>query len=112
MKRDAAYLTHVLDSLEKIESIRQEGRDAFMADFRLHDAAIRNFEIIGEAVKNLSDSCKEMQPHVRWKAIAGFRDILIHHYFGIDLDEVWRVIAEETTSLREAVQTLLDAGTA
>jgi len=106
MKSDKLYLEHIATAMEKIETIAQAGHEAFLAEFTLHDAAIRNFEIIGEAVKQLSNEAKDHQPDVPWRKIAGFRDILIHHYFGIDLDEVWRIIQNELPRLRDAIQSL------
>ena len=108
MKSDAVYLEHIHEAILKIETIANSGHDAFLTDFTLHDAAIRNFEIIGEAAKQLTDKIKARQPQIPWREVSGFRDILIHQYFGIDLDEVWRIIQNELPGLREAVKKLQD----
>ncbi len=105
---DKLYLTHIRDSVEKIDQVAQEGREAFLQEFRLHDSVIRNFEIIGEATKHLSEESKALQPQIPWKDVAGFRDILIHQYFGIDLEEVWRIIDQSLPALRQAVSNLLE----
>ena len=106
MKADAVYLEHIHAAILKIETIASSGHEAFLTDFTLHDAAIRNFEIIGEAAKQLTKEIKARQPQIPWREVAGFRDILIHQYFGVDLDEVWRIIQNELPGLREAVEKL------
>ncbi len=67
----------------------------FMADLRTQDAVMRNLEIMGEAAKNLSDEFREKYPAIPWKSMAGVRDRLIHHYFGVNLDIVWQIVQAE-----------------
>lgn len=71
------------------------------------DAVIRKLEIIGEAVKQLSDATKRSRPEIPWKQIAGMRDQLTHHYFGVDLALVWRVVERDLPALKAAVTALL-----
>ncbi len=106
MKSDLIYLEHIYSAILKIESIAESSREKFLSDFTLHDAAIRNFEIIGEATKQLTEETKEKQPQIPWREVARFRDILIHHYFGVDLEEVWQIIQNELPALKEAVEKL------
>nr|WP_220681158.1 DUF86 domain-containing protein [Methanofollis formosanus] len=80
-----------------------------MASPMVQDAVIRNFEIIGEAVKQVSEKVKEKRPDVPWRAIAGLRDILIHRYMGVDLDAVWDVVEQDLPALKRAVTEILDA---
>ena len=68
---------------------------------------MRNFEIIGEAAKRVSEDAKRQTPEVPWRRVAGFRDILIHQYMGVDLEEVWNVVQTHLPALRRAVETLL-----
>ena len=107
MKRDRLYLTHILQSIEKIESYTAEGREAFMSDPKTQDAVVRNFEIIGEATKRLSQKAKVQQAHIPWREVAGFRDILIHDYEGVDCLEVWNIIENHLPQLHAAVNELL-----
>ena len=65
---------------------------SFNASRQIQDAVLRNFEVMGEATKRLSAAVREGEPEVPWCQVAGFRDVLIHDYFGIDWDEVWGAV--------------------
>lgn len=80
----------------------------FRNERTIRDAVYRNFEIIGEAIKRLDPHVKGLSPDTPWQKIAGFRDILIHHYFGVDIEFVWSVIEQNLDDLEETVQTLLN----
>ncbi|MBI3492682.1 MAG: DUF86 domain-containing protein [Acidobacteria bacterium] len=92
MKDDRVYLGHIRDAIQDIEQYGSVGRDAFMADRMRQDAVIRKLEVIGEAVKKLSDNTKHRRLEIPWKQIAGMRDRLSHDYFGVDLALVWVVV--------------------
>jgi len=106
-ERDRLYLGHIAESIEWIEKFTAPGRDHFMTDRQMRDAVIRNFEIIGEAVKHLSDKVFDCTPDIPWRDIASFRDVLIHGYMNVDLSQVWKVIEDDLTNLKEAVNYLL-----
>lgn len=107
MKDDRLYLIHIIESAEKITSYTEGGRDAFMVSPMIQDAVVRNFEIIGEAVKSLSDVVKSGRQDVPWRRIAGLRDILIHQYMGVDPVAVWNIIEEDLPALKQAVVEIL-----
>jgi uncharacterized protein with HEPN domain len=88
LPRDAIYVEHIAERIRRIEEAAQNGRDAFESSHVLQDAIIRNFEVIGEAVKQLSPELREAHPDVPWQRVAGFRVVLIHDYMGVDLSEV------------------------
>ena len=73
----------------------------------IQDAVIRNLEVIGEAVKGLSEELRSTNPDVPWKQIAGMRDVLIHHYFGVKIETVWQVVVQHLPNLKQRVQQLL-----
>lgn len=81
--------------------------EQFMADRMRIDAVIRNFEVIGEAVKNVRDDLKNRFPSTDWKAVAGFRDTLIHGYFGVDLEILWDIIEHEIPVLQEEIAIII-----
>ena len=103
-QRDAIYLEHIAERIRRIEEATQNGREAFESSHILQDAVIRNFEVIGEAVKKLSPELRDAHPDVPWQRVAGFRDVLIHDYMGVDLNEVWNVIEQELPRLKRTVE--------
>ena len=109
MNRDKAYLQHILDCITKIESYSDVGKETFMSEPHWQDAIIRNFEIIGEAAKRLSDDLKARDPDFPWRSIGGFRDFLIHQYMGVDLDAVWQIIEKDLLPLKRKVTELLNS---
>ena len=109
MKDDRVYLVHIREAIEKIVSYSSSGREGLLQNPMAQDAIVRNFEIIGEATKRLREETKNKRPEIAWRDVAGFRDILIHDYMGVDLDEVWNIIECHLLDLRDAVAELLDS---
>lgn len=89
-RTDSDYLLHITEAISRIVSYT-EGMtyEEFLQDTKTHDAVIRNIEIIGEASKNISENTKVSYDEVPWKSMAGMRDKLIHHYFGVNFNIVW-----------------------
>ena len=87
------YFDDILTSIERILEYTQ-GLDfiGFKRDYKTVDAVIRNFEVIGEAVKNIPDSVKEHYPDVPWDEMYSLRNRISHAYFGIDYAIVWDII--------------------
>ena len=105
--RDALYLGHILAAVDDINEFVDQNRDAFMVDKKTQSAVIRQLEIIGEAVKQLSPELTAREAAVPWRQIAGTRDRLIHGYFRVDLDAVWSMIEQDLPALRAEVLRML-----
>jgi uncharacterized protein with HEPN domain len=107
VKDERIFLGHVRDAIRDLDEYASVGRDVFMADRMRQDAVIRKLEIIGEAVKQISEATRQRHPEIPWKQIAGMRDRLTHVYFGVDLGLVWRVVERDLHALQVAVDALL-----
>jgi uncharacterized protein with HEPN domain len=109
MKRDVKiYLNDILGSIEKIEKYMKDvTREEFFKDTKLQDAVMRRLEIIGEATKNIPEYFRKKYPNIPWKKIAGMRDVLIHVYFGVNVERVWVVIKKDLPDLKEKLKEIL-----
>jgi uncharacterized protein with HEPN domain len=106
-ERDRLFLGHILDAIADIEDFVVDGRTAFMVDRRTQSAVVRQIEIIGEAVKNLSPELKAAETKVPWRQIAGTRDRLIRAYFKVDFDAVWAMIEQDLPPLRDNIELIV-----
>lgn len=102
------YLLDLLEYIGRIETIAAAGKEAFFASTLHQDAAIRNFEVIGEIVKRLAPELTTKYPQIPWSDYAGFRDVLIHQYDKVLIDIVWESTQNDIQPLKDAAQALLD----
>ena len=103
-------LEDILDAIVRIEKYSAGlSFPDFAQSSLVIDAVIRNFEIIGEATRNVPKAIKEKYPGVEWKEAAGFRNVLIHDYFSVDVEAVWDTIQRNIPSLKRSVQRVIAA---
>lgn len=109
MKKDnKIYLGHILECVKAIESYTKNvSKEEFQKHLEKQDAIIRRLEIIGEAVKNLSPELKKKNPDIPWQDIAGMRDVLIHHYFCLNFDLVWKTSKEILPEFKKQIIKLI-----
>ena len=109
MKKDPkVFIGHILESIHLIEKyIDGISKEDFLKSINIQDAVIRRLEIIGEAVKNLPLEFREEYPDIQWRQIAGMRDVLIHGYFGVDLDLTWKVVRSDLPELERKIAGIL-----
>jgi uncharacterized protein with HEPN domain len=108
MKKDPrVYMAQILERIDRILTFTEDGREAFFESQLLQDAAIRNLEVIGEAAKRVPDDYRNSYPMIPWRGLASPRDVLIHQYEGVSLDQVWRIIRDELPPLRQAISSIL-----
>ncbi len=103
------YLKHILDEVNYlINTSSNILEDDFAKNETLQRAFARSLEIIGEATKNLPEEYKKGNNEVDWKSVAGMRDKLIHHYFGVDYEIVWDVVKNEIPKLKLDIEKLIE----
>ncbi len=109
MKDDKLYLIHISECIERIESyVERMNKDEFAVSNLVQDAVLRNLQIMAESTQRLSEHVKQAQPQIDWYKIAGFRNILVHDYLGVDVETVWNIIEKEIPSLKQAVNTMMN----
>ncbi len=108
MKRDKAYLKHIIDVILNIgKFIEGVSKEEFLRNVEKQYAVLRGLEIIGEASKNLSNDLKRKHKKIPWREIAGMRDKLIHEYFGVNLELVWKTVKDELPQLKVQVSKII-----
>jgi len=96
------YIKDIFDAIDKIEGYTKDlSFEKFSENELVIDAVIRNFEIIGEASKHMPNSIRSEHKDVPWKEMSGMRDKVIHEYFGVDLDIVWKTVKERLPDLKK-----------
>jgi uncharacterized protein with HEPN domain len=110
MKRDISlFLKDILDSISSIEKfIKNLSFNDFVNDDKTSSAVIRKIEIIGEAAKNIPQSIHTKYEEIPWKEIAGMRDKIIHSYFGVDYELIWKVVVEDLKNIKVQVMKILN----
>lgn len=105
MRDELLFIDDIIESIDNIEEFSKGlSKERFMKDKLRQSAIVRQFEIIGEAVKNISDATKTRYPAIEWKKIAGSRDIFIHAYFGVNLNRIWDIIETGISVLKKQIK--------
>jgi uncharacterized protein with HEPN domain len=107
-RRDTDYLNDIQEAIQRILTYTADlNYEQFLKDIKTQDAVVRNLEVIGEATKNLSANIRKSHPSIPWKDLAGMRDKMIHHYFGINYEIIWTISKEELVGLLPCIEGIL-----
>ena len=107
MRYDRERLRDVLEAIERIEKYAVRGRQALASEDLLQTWVVHHLMIIGEACRALSPDFRTNHPAEVWVLAAGLRNVIVHEYFGIDLEVVWNVIEHDLPGLKERVRGIL-----
>lgn len=108
MKKIEPFLTHILESIDRIERFC-EGYDfaRFSTDEKTSEAVIRQLEVIGEAITHLEQDFKQQYPDIPWGDITGMRNHLIHEYWDVNLEDVWQTVIEDVPVLKQEIKKIV-----
>jgi len=104
MKKDQARIQDIVDSIKKIERYASLGRAEFEKNELIQIWIIHYLQIIGEASRKISGELRNHTPEIPWQEIIAMRNILVHEYSGIDVDEVWSAVETDLPVLKEKIE--------
>ena len=104
---DRVLLAHMRDCLDRIREYTNAERARFDASRLVQDAVIRNLQTLAESSQRLSSEIKGTEPQIPWRELAGFRNVIVHGYLGVDLGAVWLVVEQDLPTLTEAVNRMV-----
>jgi uncharacterized protein with HEPN domain len=107
MRSDRERLLDILEAIERIEKYAEEGKGAFEMDELIQTWVVHHITIIGEACRSLPADFQARYTNVPWADIIGMRNLLVHHYFGIDTEAVWGVVEYDIPELKMNIQEIL-----
>jgi len=106
VREDRLYIEHVLECIERIEEYCGEGEAVFLGSGLIQDAVLRNLQVLAESTQRLSRSLKAAHPEVEWREIAGFRNVLVHEYLGINLKRIWEIVSLDLPRLKVQMKSI------
>jgi uncharacterized protein with HEPN domain len=109
MRPDRLRLLDAIEQIQFIQKFSSAGREDFFNDDLVQSAVLHRLALLGEACRSLSADLREAHPEVPWAQIVAFRNVVLHHYFGLDLELVWTIITEHVDKLRSTLESILDS---
>ena len=104
MRRDRDRLSDILNAIENIERYSVLGQERFKSEELIQTWMIHYLQIIGEAARSLDPSVRDAYSSTPWEAIIGFRNLVVHEYFRVDLNVVWGIVAYDLIELKEQIE--------
>jgi uncharacterized protein with HEPN domain len=107
MRSDRERLLDIMEAIERIEKYAVKGKAAFLRDELIQNWMVNHIALIGEACRALPDNFQASNADVPWADIIGMRNLLVHHYFGIDVEAVWLVVERDIPELKVNIRAIL-----
>jgi uncharacterized protein with HEPN domain len=107
MRSDELRAEKIQECIASIVDYTSQGEKYFLSDKKTQDAVLRNIQVIGDAIKELSEEFKKQHVHVDWSGWARFRDKITHDYFGVDFGTLWRTLQEDLPRLKQAIEEII-----
>lgn len=108
MRSERERLLDIMEAIERIEKYAARGKAAFLEDELIQNWMVNHIALIGEACRALPVEFQASHADVPWADIIGMRNLLVHHYFGIDAEAVWSVVERDLPELKMSIQIILD----
>jgi uncharacterized protein with HEPN domain len=107
LKTDLFYLTHILECIDRIERYCAGGEQSFLSQEVIQDAVLRNLQVLAESSQRISEELKSRHHAPNWRGLAGFRNVIVHDYLGINVERVWRIVAVDLPLLKSQISAIL-----
>lgn len=108
MRDDTERLQDILEALESIQKYASKGMEAFFDDELIQVWIVHHIQVIGEAASHVSATTREKYFHVPWPDIIAMRNVLVHQYFGVDLQEIWDTVIADIPFLKSQIESILE----
>ena len=109
MRSDRLRLLDAIEQIDLVRTFSEQGRDVFLGDALVQSAILHRLALLGEACRGLSPEIRGANPEIPWAQIIAFRNVLIHQYFGVDLELVWTIVVGHVASIQSSLQAILDS---
>ncbi len=109
LDKDQVYIQHILECIDKINQYTDNDKKRFTSDDLIQDGVLRRLQTMAESTQRLSEDLKQTMTDVDWRALSGFRNVLVHDYLnGIDLDRIWDIVDNYLPELKKAIESIAD----
>ena len=109
LEKDKVYVQHILECIDKINQYTDNDKKRFTSDDLIQDGVLRRLQTMAESTQRLSEDLKQTMTDVDWRALSGFRNVLVHDYLnGIDLDRIWDIVDNYLPELKKAIESIAD----
>lgn len=108
MRDDGERLRDILEAIERIDRYARRGRKEFEDDELVQIWVVHHIQIIGEAARGVSQDLRDRHTGVPWAAVSAMRNVLVHEYFGIDVERVWAAVDRDLPRLRDQIEAMLE----